>query len=173
MLHACHSHLAQTQDHPAGSRSPRVQAHVVLAAMLFREHLCQEESGSETENETEGDTPSMGHPHHAAAQAGMTAALADTLPGMRHVCGMFPGAQPERSAAMGVSQEEPQGSATGSMVAGSTVPEPGTSAAGSTVCEVPGTRQRLMSGSPAIQSAEPSLAEVESIHNIPDSQETM
>ena len=140
---------------------------MALAAMLFREHLCQEESGSETENETEGDTPSMGHPHHAAAQAGMTAALADTLPGMRHVCGMYPGAQPE------CSQEEPRGSATGSMVAGSTVPEPGTSAAGSTVCEVPGTRQRLMSGSPAIQSAEPSLAEVESIHNIPDSQETM
>ena len=161
--------------------------------MLFREHLLQEENDSETEDETEGDTPSIRQPHHAAAQARMTDALVDTLPGMGNVCGMLPGVQPEEepgvqpgvqvsmpgvgvqvsmhSPAMGMlrnplssSQGIPQGSATSDMAADGTVPTHGTSAASIPVLEVPGT------DSPLLRSAVPSP---DASLEFPESQETI
>ena len=141
---ACMSYVATWHEPkitlPPWLASPQV--HAAHTAMLFREHLVQDESDSETENETEGDTPSKRHPHHAAAQAAMTA-LGDTLPGMANVCGMLPGVQPGVQVSMSspaTGPEIPPGSPTGNMAAGRTVPEPGTSAAGSTVLEGPGTR---------------------------------
>ena len=141
-------HVVATWHNPKITLPPLLaspQGHTVHAAMLFREHLVQEECDSETENESEGDTPSMHHPHHAAAQAGMT----DTLPGMGHVCGTLPGVQV--SGGSGVCGTLPGLQAlpghcfsTGGMVAGSTVPED------------LGTQQLLMLDSPLIRSRDAS-----------------
>ena len=103
-LRSCCSHVAQTQEHLhllASLQGSGVQAHTAHAPMLFRQHLLQDASNSETENETEVDAPVAQHPHQAAAKAKMTGALnlGDTLPGAGHACHM-PGVQLQRSSAM-------------------------------------------------------------------------